>query len=341
MTMARQETQGRLLWIDYMKGICMMAVILNHCNGPDIYGSLTYPFELVGFFFAAGYTFNPRDRFTAFCVAKIKYLVWPVCCFGILNALLTFMVNGGAFYGRCLGLVLQISGRWDDLWFVACLFTMEMIFYIVLKAAGLYKRMALCLVLFAAGFLYVHYIKVPLPWHLENACIFLVFLHMGYLARHTKAGGAFVSFVRERGRQSVLSFLAVLSLYVLLVLGFKNYPADVHLLDYGSFPLFMAGAVMGLCVVWMLTLYMEALPRNRMSGVIRFIGMNTLVYYALQSKVISTLHLCGGRLGIEESSCIASACYCMLTLVVLIAPACFIKRYIPCLLGKFSLSSKA
>lgn len=40
----------RILWIDYIKGMCMIAVILNHLYGPVIYGRLTYPFELAGFF---------------------------------------------------------------------------------------------------------------------------------------------------------------------------------------------------------------------------------------------------------------------------------------------------
>lgn len=52
----------------------MIAVILNHLYGPVIYGRLTYPFELAGFFFTAGYTFDLTDSFFNFM--RKKYALW-------------------------------------------------------------------------------------------------------------------------------------------------------------------------------------------------------------------------------------------------------------------------
>lgn len=75
----------RLLWIDYVKGLCMMAIILNHIPGSAIMARMTYPYELVGFFFIGGVTFGLKERFGKFAVSKLKRLVVPVIAFGLIN----------------------------------------------------------------------------------------------------------------------------------------------------------------------------------------------------------------------------------------------------------------
>lgn len=56
----------RILWIDYIKGICMFLVIMSHSSWPEGYDLLFSPIFLTGFFFVSGYTFNEELVFRDF-----------------------------------------------------------------------------------------------------------------------------------------------------------------------------------------------------------------------------------------------------------------------------------
>lgn len=58
------NSTNRIEWIDKMRGICMLLVILHHSGAPDEYQKFLSPFFLSGFFFISGYLFeNPNKTF--------------------------------------------------------------------------------------------------------------------------------------------------------------------------------------------------------------------------------------------------------------------------------------
>lgn len=322
----------RLQWVDYIKGLCMMAVILNHIHGLHLYGQLTYPFELVGFFFVAGYTFNHKDSFLAFFCGKCRTLLVPIVFLGLINSIVSYLMKGGSLLWRIEGLLVQRPGQWDDLWFVACLFTMEIMFYFIQKLTiSLIVQCMICLALMFFGYLWIDNMKIMLPWHVENASILIVFLFLGYALRQSKLDVRLRSFILQGKGKIVL--LAFLVWYIFLVLLVKNYPIDVHLHKYGFFAFFLLSAFLGLCVIVGLSWLMESYQHLSLRF-LSYIGANTLVYYAFQSKAISLLELVSAEVGFELTSYVGSLVCCFFVCALLIIPSYVIKKYVPYMLGR-------
>lgn len=312
----------------------MAAVILNHLYGPRIYGQLTYPFELVGFFFVAGYTFNTRDCFLHFLMVKIKTLFVPLVCFGLINAVLSFGIKGGSLLLRVGGLLMQRPGVWDDLWFVACLFTMEMLFYVVLKfSSNLFHCFICCLSLGGCALLMINYLPFALPWHAENAFLLLIFLFMGYAARTTNFGQRLIACCS--GKQGLYSLLLAVTAYVVLVFAIPNYPIDIHVRQYGNVWVFLLSAFLGLCSVVCLSLQLERIKNAYALRFLAYVGANTLVYYAFQSKIISLLSFASSGMALHLNGYVGSIACCLAVCLILVIPAFLIRRYIPILIGRF------
>lgn len=329
-----QSQHKRILWVDYVKGVCMVSVILNHLYGPPLYGQLTYPYELVGFFFVAGYTFNIQDCFARFLKVKFRTLLFPLVCLGLINVVLSFVMKGGSLLWRIEGLLLQQPGVWDDLWFIACLFTMEVLFYGVLKITPhILSLFVCCIMLSICGCLMIVFLPFALPWHIENACLLLVFMFMGYAMRTTNIGQLLLSRCRENvGRYSLLLIGVV---YIVLVLAIANYPIDIHLHQYGLMPVFLLSALLGLCLIVCMSLQLERYNKTFILHFLAYIGANTLVYYAFQSKIISLFVIASDAFMWQITGNVGVLVCCLLACVILAIPSFLIRRYAPVLLGKF------
>ncbi|MGN8997723.1 acyltransferase family protein [Phocaeicola vulgatus] len=324
----------RILWIDYIKGMCMIAVILNHLYGPVIYGRLTYPFELAGFFFTAGYTFDLTDSFFNFMRKKIRSLAIPIVFFGLIDAVLSYYAKGGLLLPRIKGIFLQMPGDWDVLWFVACLFTMELMFYPIARfVSSLTTCFMFCIGLSVWGYVFMTVSPIILPWHIENACVMIVFLCLGYVFRKSKVENEILAELKTT--KGWLIGMIMLASYISFVTVNENYPIDIHLHQYGLFVVFMVSALLGLVVIFCLSLFLERWSNVLVVRFLWYIGANTLVYYAFQSKVIAFLNILGDKVGLVSFTHIGCVVYCISTCIILMVPSYFIKRYTPFMLGRF------
>ena len=126
----------RLNWADMMKGLAMFLVVFSHFPHPQWTNIFYSPFTLAVFFFVSGYFFSPKGSFGEFVVNKFWKLVVPLFLFGSLGILESVLIGGESFSYRVSGIVLQIADKADTMWFFSCLFTLEIIFYWVYKAAN-------------------------------------------------------------------------------------------------------------------------------------------------------------------------------------------------------------
>lgn len=318
-------------WIDYMKGICMLMVIMSHSHWPYWYARFFIPVFLTGFFFVSGYTFSRKKGLKDFVLTKVRALVVPVLCLGGINAVLATVAEGKPLLDRLSGLITQRSGQWDDMWFVACLFTVEMLYYgvgTVVKTSTL--RMGFCVLFSLGGYLYISGGGIALPWHLDNACVLVLFLGLGVWFREWK--------YRERMMKLLCSpkgwgwMLLLIGLYSLSVLLCDNRSVDIHLRQYHAFGMFVLSAICGIAALMTMTLRMEKysyfIPQS-----ISFIGQNTLVYYAFQFKAIRLVGLVGERF-LSSSTYVGNIIHCILVSVLLVIPSYVIKNYFPFVLGK-------
>lgn len=323
----------REAWIDYIKGICMIVIILNHISLNPFYGQYTYSWELSGFFFVGGYTFSLYGRFKDFFLKKFKSLVIPVFAFGLLNLLLSCLAKDISIIRRLEGIFLQFPGQNDDMWFVACLFVMELIFYLLVRfVKNDTSRFGFCVLLLCGGWLWKDKVGIPLPWHLVNACMMLVFIECGYLAKKYHA--------YQRLRDSMNSIvgkilvIGVIGSYILFAHFLNNYPIDIHLLKYGNTLSFYILAAVGTYAIILLCVLLERIRTSMFCRSIGFIGSNSLSYYGMQSKMITIVVLIGLHFGFRPTNFIVPPAYTLVVLIILAPLSYLINRFMPFMLGR-------
>lgn len=321
----------RLDWIDYLKGICMFCVVMSHLYWPEWYERFLAPFYLAGFFFVSGYTFKLKSSFKEFLFVKSRTFLWPILALGFINAFIVYLYPGVDIKERLLGIMVQIPGLWDDLWFVACLFTMELIFYPFLRYVHSDRgRCVIISILVCGGLVYANSGLMHLPWHLENACIMLPFLYFGYWVKESVHGAKY--FNRLRNGKVLLLLLVI---YILLNVVYNNTPVDIHVLEYGFFPFYMLSAFIGVLLVASASLTLDStLDVRLIKTVLRYVGKNSLVYYAFQSKIITAIIILITPLGWHVHSYVGNIISAVVVCMLLIVPTEIINRFFPFLLGR-------
>ena len=136
------DESKRVQSIDIAKGLGMLLVIWGHIRDRGLGNAMIYSFHMPLFFFLSGMTYN-RHKYTSiveFIKKRIKTLIVPYAVFSVL----TWFVWVG--YNKLLGnevdsywmpllqtIISQGSGGYlvhnSPLWFVTCLFSIELIYY--------------------------------------------------------------------------------------------------------------------------------------------------------------------------------------------------------------------
>ena len=166
-----------------------------------------YSFHVPLFFFIAGLTFSGGKRnFREFFLKKCKRLIVPYLCFGLISAFALLVLSKGVTallsdHATNQGYAMQQfgfwwtpfvglahGGGWPDgrglicnsvLWFLPCLFSLEVICYWVDKKLSGWKCLFIGIVTFILGFILRKYITVALPWGLNRVPYFIPFFLMG------------------------------------------------------------------------------------------------------------------------------------------------------------------
>lgn len=323
----------RIEWIDILKGICMIVIIMNHIPGvPECASRFFYPFELVGFFFIGGVTFSLKKDFWSFLKSKFLRLVFPVLAFGILNLLLSLPFKDVDITERIKGIFFQIPGKWDDMWFVACLFVMQLIYYPIERfLKKIWLKIVITFLGCVMGIVWTININIPLPWHIVNAFLFLPIFHMGKVLT---SSGLMTYLGKKLDGKEKFYIVLISGLYCISVWAVDNWPIDVHILLFGNPIIFVISAVLGLWSIIGISAVIGKSTFCFFKSVLLFIGANTLVYYGLQSKLISIFDTALKILSLE------SKCDWLLILILVLSflwpLTLIINRWLPFMTGNFS-----
>ena len=322
----------RVLWVDIVKGMCMFFIIMSHSHTPKIYSYIYTPFFLSTFFFTSGYTFNQRSNFASFFLHKCKSLLIPYFCFGIINAFLAFLVDGDSFLFRLRGLLLSPKGN-DDLWFIMCLFIMQCMFYFVWKLYYIVNHkskkiiyadfiIGIVSILFSIlGYEIAKHIPFGIPYQITTSAIQLPYMTFGFIWK------------KEDIKEIELKPLLILIvLYIVFSLTISN-DISIHRDSYEYFALYIPEGLLGVYIIASLS-RMIARSGEWISKALVFVGANTLVYYAFQSKFIRLLDLFISYFNVKISYYVLCPLYAVLGCFALALPAYIVKKYFPFLLGK-------
>ncbi len=321
----------RLAWLDYIKGICMFGIIIVHLCTVPFYDALIMPWCLTGFFFVSGYTYKTYNSFADFLMRKIKALLIPVFSFGILNALLTYFAYHISLSERLMGLFCQIPGHGDDMWFVACLFVMCLMYYPISKIGCSWIRFSVCLMFLFAGIVVLIFVNQYLPWHIITACMMLLILDAGYAF---KSLDGYVSIKQYMSRCPWWLIFAAWTIFVTFAFSISNSTVDIHLNKYGNIGAYYLNVVLALVPLVVTCIKLEEYNALWIAKCLSFVGRHSLTFYGLQSKTITTIVKILSVAGISTIAVPAQPVLALFVLVALAPVVYIIDRYMPFMCGK-------
>ncbi len=285
--MSLSESKKRIDWIDMAKGYGMLAVIIAHlCTGP--LNLWIYTFHMPLFFFLSGYVFTNKDSFPDFIKRKAKGLLVPYFSLGIplviFTVLYKFYINSFSVE-QTIELVKSfiIQKRQWTLWYIGCLFFLNIFFYIITKSVkNNVLRSAIVALLACVGLFYYKNGGLPLPWNIDVCLTAIPFFFVGYTFKKNKNR---IGEKHFKKCVSVLLFLLFGAVNVIFgYLNIKTTGKGLEMFDseYAN-PLFTyLSAFAGIFAVIIFSSFFTLKP-------IRFIGENSLVYYAWHQTIMIRL----------------------------------------------------
>jgi fucose 4-O-acetylase-like acetyltransferase len=280
----RRET-----WLDIVKGIGIILVVLGHTQTDLSFRYMLYWFHMPLFFAISGYLFRPVadwQSFGSFVKKRALQLLLPYAAALVLLTIIQCLVNRSLFIDwRSVGLGGKfLYGDGVALWFLTCMFMTQVLFAVVML---LFRGWPWRVLAIAGLFILAHVeailwpsASLPIPWSLDTSLIAVGYFGFGYVAR------PLLSF---NFRHASLVALAAIIAAALLIIGGRLEIIDYYLemmhLAYRQpiYDLIIPPTfIVAMCGIGHL------FARVRGAGVLATIGMATLP--------IMCLHLLANRL---------------------------------------------
>ena len=310
----------RISWIDMAKGHVTLLVIYAHL-GVDSLWSWMYSFHLPLFFFLSGYVFHGQKGFSDFIRKKCKAILVPYFCLGIpmvLFQLLKYIYTGRLSGQAAVQLVKDylLQERFWTLWYLACLFCLNLLFYIIVKACRHEWLIALISIIMPVlGLYYYRQGGQPLPWNVDACAMAIPFFYAGYCYQRYGQN------TKERvGRKIFAPVLFVIFAGLNLLcwqmsLDETGLGLEMFESNYGN-PIFTyIAAFAGIACVLLVSKALVIPP-------IKYIGENSMLYYAWHQTIfIPIVQKVLGKVGIVypvEGSLLEITFYKMLCLIVIV-----------------------
>ncbi len=340
--MEKPLATSRIAWIDNCKALAVSLVALGHLQTIYLVNEVIFAFVLPVFFFLSGYTFSSSASmpFVRMLQKKTRTLLVPYFGFSAILFAFWFFVrrnfglSGHAADTSVTDALLQILYGVNSevfvtpLWFLTCLFVVEVFFWLLLRLQNKTVIAAVVLGLFALGLYYWTYMDINhfshALWNVDQACFYLFFFSAGFVVYKRN----FVEWACcSKGRSCAIAVVAA-GVFAMAFWTRDNSSATWMYL------LMQALMCNGGLVAFVTLVYL--IPGNR---VLDFLGRNTLTVFALHMMVqavligvtVSVFHVDVTYLHNSLWICVLLT---MITLVILVPVILFINRFLPWLTGR-------
>lgn len=296
------KAPDRIPWIDAAKGMGLLCVILGHLHVPFV-ATWIYTFHMPLFFFLSGLVFSGKKYdFGTFLKKKLKSLVLPYftlggVIFGFFCIVYAVQKQPASAYLEMLRDFLVQEHFWT-VWFLACLFLVEILYYGIHHFFGKRPLIATCASGVVCIFGLVRYRLGwgSLPWNLDVALVAQLFFHGGYLSKDLLQRWNEKFSAKPIRRLLWIALLLVVNAATgFLCIRMSGSSLDMSVGLYGNELLTIVSAFAGtLCVI----LAAQLLPLRPLT----YLGSNTMVIFAWHSRIV--IVACGylyAHLGIFRS----------------------------------------
>jgi len=282
--MQSQVSSSRIPWIDVAKGVGTILVIYAHL-GVGALWTWIYSFHLPLFFFLSGYVFSTKYDFKNFIFRKVKSIVIPYFCLGIpmvLFDVLLVSINVGFSINVLIERIklLLYQQRFWTLWFIACLFCLNIVFYVLAKLCHReWLLLLVSVVLSVVGLCYYRTGGQPLYWNVDVCFMAIPFFALGYLY---KLHANVIDRVVDKACWNIPLFVLFSIVNVIawqLSLDDNGLGLEMFVSNYGHPVFTYIAAFAGIfCVVIVSKWFTIPL--------IRYIGEHSMIYYAWHQTIM-------------------------------------------------------
>ncbi len=334
-------TKKRNLQLDVLKGIGILLVIIGHISSNGILNRWIYSFHMPLFFFISGvvyYLSNQVDVKTFF-KKKFRGLIVPYLIFAIITFIYWGAIERYLRDSREISvgnqfLEIFISQGGDEsheynvvLWFLPCLFMMEIIFDWLCKKFKTNKGLIISIVLFAVvGYVISKFCSIRLPWSLDTMCVAIPFYATGFfVAPHLDKLN--VHTIKYKWIYSLS--LTILSGIISMTYGGSNLNNNY----YANYLLFYV--VGGIGILFMIVI--SNIIGERKS--LLFLGTNTLIIMGIHEPLKRIMIIVVSKLSripvdILRSNVVTILLVTVILIAIMYPAIIIINRYFPFMLGR-------
>lgn len=327
---------NRLLYVDYMKAIAMILVIMAHVNFAN--GSVKAwlcSFVMPAFFFCTGLVLRTsgvislKENFgKKFHRLMLPYLLWALfyAQFSVANFL---MIAYGSYWS------IAHAGTLTSLWFVPVMFVALVFFYLFMKTGGnrLIYKLLLMVVAFGIGCFLPH-LKFGYPWGVDVAIMSFAFLLLGSILREY-IDRLYLYFMAHTSVGMYVSFFLFLLMFGCTQTYLLNNPSGGCVMmksaQYGNHGLFALTAVCGIMMLLFFSIFMELLNKRGYKW-LSFVGQNTLCIFFIHKPIIGCFRILFRYIHAPEVIMLIIPTIGTLVLSCLLCV--YINKYAPVLAGK-------
>ena len=324
----------RIEWVDAAKGIGILLVIFGHTWLDWRYYNWCYAFHMPLFFVLSGITFSDKREPLEFVLHKMKTLLIPYVFFVVYTIVIrgSLCLKCGQPYDVLANAkAFLLQQRASALWFLTTLFLAEIVVYCLSKARLLRNLKMGGVILLLLISLHVFSVltgNVNFVWNADLVPLASAFIIVGVFYKRLQQRIAFE-------KKSVSKWVVLL---VFLMLSTANFAiagrVNIHDNKYACLPLLYLAALAGVYAVILLMKSAKA-PRWLL-----FLGVNSLLYYGLHSRIIEQFPVIWGKLGVNVDntsllSVVLAVISAVITMLILTPVVNFINKRCPWIIGKF------
>jgi len=320
---------NRVDWLDTSRGIAFIMVIFDHMDLANTTGiNFVTPVFLTTFFLVSGYLFKEEVTFLKMLEQRTRTLIIPFLILGSFLILTSSIVSLNekqiGIRESFIELLTQYGyAHINTMWFIPSLYFYSIVFYLLMSVKSGWKGMAaMAFTTFLINWIYMYLLKGPqLPWHIEVTGFACCYMFIGKIYK------CFEEKIDNRITTPICIISAAIYLsYIISTNQSCNF--------YGS-PL----AIDSLLLTLFGMIVMIKVSKNLNSQFIKFVGANSLLYFAFHGKAMSFVNVVFTKFGFVISEPVlpynAFLIVKALIVAVLLIPVCLlVNRYIPQILGR-------
>ena len=325
-------SERRLIWIDLVRGFCMLAILIHHTEmyyvGKAIIDYRLYVDNaLCIFFFISGYLFYKESNFNIKykLIAIFKSIIIPYFTFMSVIALPKAMVHG-TFISLSDSLLNIILGK--ESWFITALATAEILFSILISWSKRYKPIlpigvfvSLITIILLTGnekLLSNNY------WNIMDGLLAISFLYIGFLYHQNEDS------INSIPQWSYFILFILFLISKCIIIEYETY-CFLGPVNIDNYPVFLVDNLLAIILIVRLS---KLLPDIKP---ISWMGSHVIVYYFLCGGIPLILSSIANKIGFTYQGIYLQVIFiiCLVYIIITII-TWFIYRYLPWATGRYN-----